>query len=96
MKKKQVPDYHRVIKNPMDFGTIRKKLQDMAYGSLDDFRDDVLQIFENAVRYNGKLSGPGRDAIDARAYFEDAFNARIDTAIADSGGRNATKKSRRT
>lgn len=33
----QLPDYHDIIKHPMDFGTIRKKLADGAYSDLEKF-----------------------------------------------------------
>ena len=33
----QLPDYLEVIEHPMDFGTVRKKLTNGAYGSLELF-----------------------------------------------------------
>ena len=33
----QLPDYHEIIENPMDFGTVRKKLDCGAYNSLEQF-----------------------------------------------------------
>jgi hypothetical protein len=33
----QLPDYHEVIQNPMDFGTLRNKLASGAYANLEQF-----------------------------------------------------------
>lgn len=33
----QLPDYHEVIDNPMDFGTVKKKLTSGAYTNLEQF-----------------------------------------------------------
>lgn len=33
----QLPDYHDIIKHPMDFGTVRKKLDDGEYSNLEQF-----------------------------------------------------------
>jgi Bromodomain len=33
----QLPDYHDVIEHPMDFGTIRKKLDKGEYANLEQF-----------------------------------------------------------
>ncbi|KAG1355349.1 cat eye syndrome critical region protein 2 [Cocos nucifera] len=49
---KELPDYHEVIKHPMDFGTVRKKLSSGAYANLEQFEKDVFLISSNAMRYN--------------------------------------------
>ncbi|OAE28815.1 hypothetical protein AXG93_3096s1290 [Marchantia polymorpha subsp. ruderalis] len=33
----QVPDYYDVIKDPMDFGTMRKKINKNAYSTMESF-----------------------------------------------------------
>ncbi|KAJ7552517.1 hypothetical protein O6H91_06G058700 [Diphasiastrum complanatum] len=48
-----IPDYYDIIKDPMDFGTIRKKLTEGRYVTLELFKKDVFQISINAMRYNG-------------------------------------------
>jgi bromodomain-containing protein 7/9 len=48
----ELPDYHEIIKNPMDFGTIRKKLAKGAYACFEQFEKDVLLISTNAMHYN--------------------------------------------
>eukprot|EP01018_Ginkgo_biloba_P009257 Gb_36938 [translate_table: standard] len=49
---KELPDYHDIIQNPMDFGTIRKKLAKGVYPDLEHFEKDVFLICTNAMRYN--------------------------------------------
>jgi E1A/CREB-binding protein len=47
-----LPDYFEVIKRPMDLGTIRKKLENGCYHSLDEFESHVKLTFDNAMLYN--------------------------------------------
>ena len=47
-----LPDYFEVIKQPMDLGTIRKKLENGCYHSLEEFHDHVHITFDNAMLYN--------------------------------------------
>lgn len=32
----QLPDYHEIIEHPMDFGTLRKKLDEGLYSNLEE------------------------------------------------------------
>ncbi|KAJ4889563.1 DNA-binding bromodomain-containing protein [Raphanus sativus] len=48
----ELPDYHEIIDNPMDFSTLRKKLDSGAYSSLEQFEGDVFLICSNAMEYN--------------------------------------------
>jgi hypothetical protein len=47
-----VPYYHSVIKQPMDFKTISKKNAKGAYKKLKELRDDVLLIISNCKTFN--------------------------------------------
>lgn len=38
----QLPDYHEIIKNPMDFSTLRKKLESGAYANLEQFEASLV------------------------------------------------------
>ncbi|XP_010539790.1 PREDICTED: bromodomain-containing protein 9 [Tarenaya hassleriana] len=49
---KELPDYHEIIANPMDFSTVRKKLDSLAYANLEQFERDVFLICTNAMEYN--------------------------------------------
>ncbi|KAL0797908.1 hypothetical protein Bca101_053082 [Brassica carinata] len=45
-------DYHTIVKEPMDLGTVKGKLGDGLYDSPLDFAEDVRLTFNNAVLYN--------------------------------------------
>lgn len=47
-----VPDYYQVIKNPMDFSTMRKKVSQDEYKDFDSFADDIKLIITNCYTYN--------------------------------------------
>uniref|UniRef100_A0A0E0K219 Bromo domain-containing protein n=1 Tax=Oryza punctata TaxID=4537 RepID=A0A0E0K219_ORYPU len=50
--KLNIPDYFQIIKNPMDLGTIRSKLDSGSYTNPSDFAADVRLTFSNAMTYN--------------------------------------------
>ncbi|KAK3039870.1 hypothetical protein RJ639_028263 [Escallonia herrerae] len=52
----KVEGYYQIVKHPMDFGTMRAKLQEGMYTDLQDFEDDVLLIFKNAVHFNSSAT----------------------------------------
>ncbi|KAF5191712.1 Bromodomain-containing protein [Thalictrum thalictroides] len=49
---KELPDYHDIVENPMDFATVRKKLSSGVYANLEQFENDVFLICSNAMIYN--------------------------------------------
>ena len=50
----QVPDYYDVIKHPMDLSTMRKKVEENVYSTLNDFEKDFYLVWHNATIYNHK------------------------------------------
>ncbi|CAL1281690.1 unnamed protein product [Larinioides sclopetarius] len=56
VSKKDAPDYHQIIKRPMDFGTIRSKLNYMQYKTNEDFIRDVFLVLQNCEWFNPKSS----------------------------------------
>ena len=48
----EAPDYYEIIKNPMDFTTIRRKLEMSQYQDWDDFNADMYLIRDNCYAYN--------------------------------------------
>ena len=51
---RKVPDYLDVISQPMDFGTMRKRVDSHHYQSLDEFESDFYLVWHNATVYNAK------------------------------------------
>ncbi|XP_068169550.1 bromodomain-containing protein 1-like [Antennarius striatus] len=51
---KEVPDYLDHIRNPMDFSTMRRRLEAHGYGSLEAFEDDFNLIISNCMQYNAR------------------------------------------
>ncbi|KAD2804625.1 hypothetical protein R6Q59_029920 [Mikania micrantha] len=48
----ELPDYHEIIEQPMDFGTVRSKLDKGLYSNLEELEADVFLICSNAMQYN--------------------------------------------
>ncbi|XP_060534448.1 bromodomain-containing protein 7 [Cylas formicarius] len=46
------PGYSRIISQPMDFSTMRQKIEDNEYGTLKEFTDDFQLMCNNAMKYN--------------------------------------------
>jgi hypothetical protein len=47
-----VPDYHKIIKSPMDLGTIKTKMDGRVYNSAAEFAADVRLVFTNCYKFN--------------------------------------------
>ncbi|POS77797.1 bromodomain protein-2 [Diaporthe helianthi] len=56
VSKRDAPDYYSVIKQPMDLGTMTKKLKQLQYKSKADFVADLSLIWDNCLRYNQNLN----------------------------------------
>lgn len=67
VNRRKIPDYYRVIKRPMDFQTIKQKLQEGKYVKLnkrdvpltfdrysnkESFATDIRLVFDNCSYYN--------------------------------------------
>ncbi|XP_051964236.1 bromodomain-containing protein 3b isoform X8 [Xyrauchen texanus] len=50
--KLNLPDYHKVIKNPMDMGTIKKRLENNYYWTAGECMQDFNTMFTNCYIYN--------------------------------------------
>jgi len=47
-----IPDYHEVIKRPMDLGSVARRLQSGAYPHAGEFAFEVNLVVTNAMTYN--------------------------------------------
>ncbi|TMW66347.1 hypothetical protein Poli38472_004112 [Pythium oligandrum] len=49
-----IPNYFKIVRRPMDLGTIKKKLDAGIYKHMDQFAEDVRLTFNNAKTYNSE------------------------------------------
>lgn len=52
IKPTEAPDYHEIIKRPMDLKTIKARIKDRVIRTSRDFQRDVYLMFANAMMYN--------------------------------------------
>ncbi|XP_071396137.1 bromodomain-containing protein 1 [Centroberyx affinis] len=62
----EVPDYLDHIKHPMDFSTMRQRLDAQGYSSFEQFEDDFNLIVANCMKYNSKDTYFHRAAVRLR------------------------------
>ncbi|CAM9630898.1 unnamed protein product [Lampetra planeri] len=67
---KMVPGYRTVIRRPMDFSTMRNKLESGHYATREAFMADVRLVFKNCERFNEDESDVGRAGHGMRCFFE--------------------------
>jgi hypothetical protein len=86
-----IPDYSLVIKQPMDFSTIKKNLIDSTYAAPTEFAEHVRLVYKNAIQYNAMRDNPVHIAARAMSkLFEEKYkqivNLFTSVAAAHSGG----------
>lgn len=54
-EKYNIPEYFNIIKHPMDFSLIKKKLESNTYETIDEFAYDMRLVFKNAITFNYQL-----------------------------------------
>ena len=86
--KLNIPDYHKIIKNPMDFGTIKKRLENNYYWSAKECIKDFNTVFTNCYVYNKA----GEDIVVMAQTLEKLFLTKIasmpkeETEVSSSSG----------
>lgn len=82
-----IPDYFNIIKEPMDFGTIKRKLESgNAYTTFSEFERDVRLIFTNCYTYNA----PDSDVVSLCKQAEALFNSKIASTSSRSTSSSST------
>uniref|UniRef100_A0A673BVZ0 Transcription initiation factor TFIID subunit n=1 Tax=Sphaeramia orbicularis TaxID=375764 RepID=A0A673BVZ0_9TELE len=64
VNKKFVPDYYKVIVNPMDLESIRKNISKHKYQNREVFLSDIGLIHTNSIKYNGPDSPYTKTALE--------------------------------
>uniref|UniRef100_A0A8C6SIV4 Bromodomain testis-specific protein n=1 Tax=Neogobius melanostomus TaxID=47308 RepID=A0A8C6SIV4_9GOBI len=65
-------DYHEVIKQPMDLGTVRKKMDERLYADAKEFAADIRLMFSNCYKYNQ----PSEEVVHMARKLQEVFEAR--------------------
>ncbi|EAT46750.1 AAEL002090-PA, partial [Aedes aegypti] len=72
-KKLNLPDYHKIIKQPMDLGTIKKRLENNYYWTSKESIQDFNIMFSNCYVYNK----PGEDVVVMAQALEKLFLTKV-------------------
>ena len=64
-----IPDYYKIIKEPMDLSTVDNKVRNQVYCSAEEFLYDMNLIFKNCFRYNP----PGSPVANMGKRFQEVF-----------------------
>jgi len=91
--KAEVPDYHLHVKQPMDLGTIKTRLNDMAYQKNQQVIDDIRLVFNNCYSYNMEDTEEYSCAGRLEKYFETQLKSQ--GIVAEEAVANPRSKKRR-
>lgn len=97
-KKLNLPDYHKIIKQAMDLGTVKKRLENNYYWSASEAIQDFNTMFTNCYVYNK----PGEDVVVMAQTLEKLFLAKValmpkeEIEVEPPTPKNAKKKAPRT
>ncbi|XP_077987831.1 BRCA2-interacting transcriptional repressor EMSY-like [Glandiceps talaboti] len=74
----EAPGYHKIIKQPMDFGTVKRKLETGLYGDFNDFHNDMLLVRTNCLKYNPPGHEARKDCEEVFQFYTVEFNKMIE------------------
>lgn len=69
----EAPGYYGIIKTPMDFGKIKKKLEEGEYETCSQFYDDMALVKKNCYAYNPANHVARKDCDDVFNFFEGEY-----------------------
>lgn len=68
--------YPTIVPNPMDLGTVKRRLEEQEYADVNAFAADVRRVFRNALTFNVLPDAPVHEAArDLHDKFEDALKS---------------------
>jgi len=70
----KLPTYPKIVKNPMDLGTVQQKLESGRYGKVEDFISDVQLVWKNAKLFNLE----GSDIFEVASLLDEEFTSKLD------------------
>ena len=86
-------DYKKIVKKPMDLGTVGTKLEEGKYTDLEqsgeEFYKDVVLTFDNALLYNNEGDEIWEHAASLKATFEELWSKVLEPAKGGQGAGSA-------
>merc|ERR1719367_1679433 len=73
VKSLELDDYYDIVKQPMDFGTIHKRLNESYYDSVENVVSDIRLVFSNCHLYNDAEDEVVAMAYEVERFFETHF-----------------------
>lgn len=65
-----IPDYFEIVKEPLDMGTIKQRLNHNYYMTMQEFIRDIQLCFDNCLLFNGEESPAGQRCMQAVEEFK--------------------------
>ena len=65
-----IPDYFEIVKEPIDFGTIKQRLHYSQYMGMAEVIEDIQRCFDNCILFNGEDSPAGQRCLVAIEEFK--------------------------
>jgi len=88
--------YSEIVKNPMDFGTMKHKVESGDYGTksaaIIGLYNDFLLVFENCALYNDEDGEVGLEAARLLALLPETFVG-VCASVAEKQAKKASKAS---
>ena len=69
-----LPTYFDVVKHPMDFSTIKRKLSNFSYTNFNEFCNDMNLVFDNCYLFNGRESLVGNMCTNVKSEYNKFYN----------------------
>ncbi|KAG6844906.1 hypothetical protein H0H87_002605 [Tephrocybe sp. NHM501043] len=91
IKNSEAPDYHEIVKRPMDLKTIKMRVKDGSITNSQEYQRDIMLMFANAMMYNRPGSDVHTMAEDMMVESEDHIKAfrQTEGLVNVRGGRHA-------
>ena len=91
-----IPDYFTIIKEPMDFSKVDKRLKSGFYKSFGEFENDIHKIWDNALTYNKPDTQIYHMTTEISNYFQRILNeedpSTVHTSSKTSSGNKGSKR----
>ena len=81
-----IPTYHSIVKKPMDFGTVKIKLDQGQYENAKEFDLDVRLVFQNCYKFNPPNDPIHQHGRQLESIYDSEFSKKRDYIEANTPG----------